>query len=207
MHRTSPSRGRVLFEVLCALGMSASFAGAWMQTHATALLGAAGVAAFYALVHLFDLRQRKAAETAEAVEPQRVEFEPETSEIVVPMVSSGQLVDEGAIEEVEAAEPGPVRTGPGRRSGSRKSSGGRRAKAPKAAKLVELTPVEEVQEVAAAWPMTEVTEAGALAARVDDEEFVFPADDEPSQPHIAPLFEPEPFARMQRRAFGRRGRL
>ena len=207
MHRTYPSRGRVLFEVLCALGMSASFAGAWMQTHATALLGAAGVAAFYALVHLFDLRQRKAAETAEAVEPQRVEFEPETSEIVVPMVSRGQLVDEGAIEEVATAEPVRVGTGSGRRSGSRKSSSGRRAKAPKAAKLVELTPVEEVQEVAAAWPMTEVAEEEALAARVDDEEFVFPADDEPSQSHIAPLFEPEPFARMQRRAFGRRGRL
>lgn len=210
MHRSIPSRGRVLFEVLCALGMSASLAGAGMQTHATALLGAAGVAAFYALVHLFDLRRPKSAETAE---PQRIEFDPPTADIVVPMVAVDEPVAVACPVGVEAAvESDAPRAGSGRRTGGSRKGGGRRAKAPKAAKVVELTPVEEVGlasvEVAeAAWPMADEPEAEMLADPVNEEEFVFPDSDEPSQQQIAPLFEPEPFARMQRRAFGRRGRL
>jgi len=199
MHSFHPSRGRVLFEVLCALGMSASLAGAWLQTHATALLGAAGVAAFYALVHLFDLRTPK---TAETVEPQRVEFEPPTADIVVPMVAVGAVpVADGVAQDV--VEPTPTRASEGRRSGGSRKGAGRRAKAPKVAKVVNLAPVEEPE---APWPVTDEPEVQELADPAD-EEFALPSDDEPSQSHIAPLFEPEPFARMQRRAFGRRGRL
>ena len=201
MHRSTPSRGRVLFEVLCALGMSASLAGAWMQTHATALLGAAGVAAFYALVHLFDMRGPKAAKT---VEPQRVEFDPPTADIVVPMVAvEAEPVTDSVVEKVELEEPAADRASSGRRSGGSRKSAGRRAKAPKAAEVVELAPVEEPE---APWPVTEQPEEQEFAEQAD-EEFTFQSDDEPSQSHIAPLFEPEPFARMQRRAFGRRGRL
>jgi len=175
-----------------------------MQTHATALLGAAGVAAFYALVHLFDLRGPSAAKTAD---PKLVEYDPATADIVVPMVAveAEQVTD----SVVALEEPGEARTDAGRRAGGSRKSPGRRAKAPKVAKVVELAPLEEPETP---WPVVQepdVTEEPAVEqfAEMDDEEFVFSDNGEPSQSHIAPLFEPEPFARMQRRAFGRRGRL
>ena len=77
MHSFHPSRGRVFFEVLCALVISASLVGAWIQTGATALLPAGSVAALYGLVHLFDMRRPKSAEAPksfEAVLPQRIDF-------------------------------------------------------------------------------------------------------------------------------------
>jgi hypothetical protein len=68
MHSFQRSRANILFEVACALALSASFAAAWQQTGAPALIAAAGVAGLYGLVHLFDLRQRQAgAVTVEAV--------------------------------------------------------------------------------------------------------------------------------------------
>jgi hypothetical protein len=190
--------------------MSASLAGAWIQTHATALLGAAGIAAFYAVVHVFDLRQPKAAKT---VEPQRVEFDLPTADIVVPMVAvEAEPVTDSVVEEVEPEESAEARISGGRRSGGSRKGAGRRAKAPKAAEVVDLAPAEEPE---APWPVTDKPDAQELAdlgeeqefTDLADEEFSFPPDVEPSQSHIAPLFEPEPYARTQRRAFGRRGRL
>lgn len=201
MHSFHASRGRVLFEVLCALGMSASLAGAWLQTHATALLGAAGVAAFYALVHLFDVRRPM---LAEVVEPQRVDFEPPAADIVVPMVAiDAERAGESVVDDEGPVEPTQTRVSEGRRSGGSRKGAGRRTKAPKIAKVVELASVEEPE---APWPVTDEPEVQEFAD-LADEEFALLPDDEPSQSHIAPLFEPEPFARMQRRAFGRRGRL
>jgi hypothetical protein len=201
MHSFQPSRGRVFFEALCALGMSVSFAGAWMQTHATALLGAAGIAALYGLVHLFDMRRPK---LAVAAEPQRIDFAPEAPDIVVPMAIAEEQpeADEHA-ELVEVVEQAAPRAGPGRRTGGSRKGGGRRAKAPKAVKAVVPALPEEAD---APWPMAEEADLSEPAA-VADEEFVFSADDESAQPHIAPLFEPEPFVRMPRQAFGRRGRI
>ena len=45
------------------------------------------------------------------------------------------------------------------------------------------------------------------AAHSGDAEFASVPELEAAHPHIAPLFEPEPFARMPRPAFGRRGRI
>ena len=200
MHSFQPSRGRVFFEVLCALGMSVSFAGAWLETHATALLGAAGIAALYGLVHLFDMRLPRSAVT---VEPQRVEFAPETADIVVPMVTAAEPeAAEHHVEEVAVVEPAAPRSGDGRRSGSRKGSG-RRAKAPKVAKAPEPAPVEEA---GVPWPIADEAELHEQSLQ-EEEEFAFIPDGETAQPHIAPLFEPEPFVRMPRQAFGRRGRI
>jgi hypothetical protein len=182
------------------MGMSASFAGAWLQTHATALLGAAGIAALYGLVHLFDMRRPK---SAVAVEPQRVAFAPEAAVVVVPMVTAG--VPEAAepnVEEVAVAEPAAPRSGDGRRSGSRKGSG-RRTKAPKMAKAAEPARVEEAD---VPWPMAEEADLREPALQAD-EEFAPIPEEEPAQPHIEPLFEPEPFVRMPRQAFGRRGQI
>ena len=62
MHSFQRSRAIILFEVACALVLSASFAAAWQQTGASALIAAAAVAGLYGLIHLFDLRQRHAGE-------------------------------------------------------------------------------------------------------------------------------------------------
>ena len=67
MHSFHHSRSRILFEVFCALAISASCVGAWMQTGAWALLPAAVVAALYGIVHTFDLRRRN---SINLVEPQ-----------------------------------------------------------------------------------------------------------------------------------------
>ena len=76
MHSFQPSRGRIFFEVLCAIGIAASCGGAWLQTGASALLAAAAVATFYALVHFFDLFRR---DPSLAVEPQRIDFTEDAS--------------------------------------------------------------------------------------------------------------------------------
>jgi hypothetical protein len=242
MHSFQPSRGRVFFEVLCAWGMSASFAGAWMQTHATALLGAAGVAAFYGLIHLFDMRRTKSAVTAE---PQRIEFEPEmqaravdvvvplvadakpapADEVVVPIVAIAEPVEADEVEQAEPVEelakPAP-RSGSGRRTGGSRKSSGRRAKTAKAEGPVEqilvepvsleLLPAEPkatkavpVEQLVAPWPMPKEPEEAA--AEEQEEEFLYPGEGDAAQPHIQPLFEPDPFVRMPRQGFGRRGRL
>jgi hypothetical protein len=204
MHSFQPSRGRVFFEVLCALGMSASFAGAWLQTQATALLGAAGIAALYGLVHLFDMRRPK---SAMEVEPQRVEFAPEAADIVVPMVTAGvPEAAELAVEEAAAAEPAARRSGEGRRSGGSRKGSGRRTKTPKAAKAAEPAPVEETD---VPWPMAEEPEVESVIepGLTVDEDFAFLPEGDAARSHIEPLFEPEPFARMPRQAFGRRGRI
>lgn len=61
MHRFHPSRARILFEVFCAMTLAASFAVAWTQTGASALLAAASVAVLYGVVRTFDLRHRAPA--------------------------------------------------------------------------------------------------------------------------------------------------
>jgi hypothetical protein len=58
MHSFQPSRGRIVFQVLCAIGVAASFGGAWLQTGASALLAASAIATLYGLVHFFDLFRR-----------------------------------------------------------------------------------------------------------------------------------------------------
>ena len=122
MHSFHQSRGRILFEVLCALGMVASFVGAWQQTGASALLAAASVAGLYGFVHLFDLARR---EPVEAEAPQRIAFEPE---VVAASPAAEAPVAEKAIEIVEEPAAAPVK-------GPRK--GGRKPKAPKAPALME----------------------------------------------------------------------
>jgi hypothetical protein len=204
MHSFQPSRGRVFFEVLCALGMSASLAGAWQQTHATALLGAAGIAALYGLVHLFDLRRPK---SVVAVEPQRVAFAPEAADIVVPIVAAEEPESaEHHVEQAAVAEPAAPRSGGGRRTGGSRKSSAKRTKTPKVETTDELVPAGET---AVPWPMAEEPEVEPAIepSLTVEEEFAFLPEDEAARSHIEPLFEPEPFARMPRRAFGRRGRI
>ena len=217
MHSFQPSRGRILFEVFCALAVVASMVGAWRQTDASALLTAAAAAALFAMVRLFDLGRR---EPVRAEEPQRIEFEPEAQDAVpetpaaqAPLAAVEPLptAPEAGSEEPEPVEPAP-RTAASRRKGGSRKSGSRRASAPKAVEVVELAAAEEVKpaplvEVAPPVHLDEPEIAEApVAGEADVETPEFPVEPAHHVPH-APLFEPEPFVRMPRAAFGRRGRL
>jgi hypothetical protein len=214
MHSFQPSRGRILFEVFCALAVVSSMVGAWRQTHASALLVAAAAAGLWAMARLFDLGRHQ---PAVAEEPQRIAFETEAVEEAQP-VSAAELL-QTAIEPIpapDAGDPEPEvvetapRTGPGRRKTGSRKSGGRRASA-KAADVVDFVSAEEAEtasapDVAAPAPSDELETAGLSLP--DDPDLDGPeADAEPIHVPHAPLFEPEPFVRMQRQAFGRRGRL
>jgi hypothetical protein len=120
MHSFHQSRGRILFEVLCALGIVASCVGAWQQTGASALLAAAAVAGLYGFVHLFDLVR---GEPVEAPVPQRIDFEAEAVVAMPPAEAPAAMFE--AVDEPMA----PPAKAP--RKGSRK------VKAPKASALLE----------------------------------------------------------------------
>ena len=200
MHSFHPSRGRISFEVLCALGIAASCATAWMQTGASALLAAAGVSALYGLVHFFDLfRRRPVAE----VEPQRIEFEPvaQAGPAVARQEERPRLVAVAPEPAEETGQPVVERpadeTAPSAKSSRRvkapRKSSGRKAGGAKAAKVLEAAPYK-TPETEAALPQVE--------SAAETEPF-----EEPFQAPVAPLFEPEPFVRQQQRAmFGRKAR-
>ncbi|MCL6699439.1 hypothetical protein LZ496_11680 [Sphingomonas sp. NSE70-1] len=195
MHSFQPSRGRIFFEVLCAMGIAASCGGAWLQTGASALLASAGVATLYALVHFFDLFRR---DPSVAVEPQRIDFTPAgeanlavASEVFAPEPTVREMVDaleldprltefgEAQVQPVEPLAVHEDEAAPEKapRKASRRTSG-----APKKTKVKQVADTEPV---------------------VAEPVFV----EQVTQTHVAPLFEPDPFHRMPRQGFGRRGQL
>ena len=194
MHSFQPSRGRIFFEVLCALAMSASFVGAWIQTEAPALLAAAGVAALYAIVRLFDMRRGR---PAEAVEPLLVEPTQEQPQVLASDAAEPVAPAKDDPEPVELAvaaepvEPATSRASKARRTKSPRKNGSRRAAAPEPPKATEPAPPVEAT-IARLVPREEL-----------DAEFAAPAEEHIS---LAPLFEPEPYVRMPRPAFGRKAR-
>lgn len=200
MHSFQPSRGRIFFEVFSALAIAASLAGAWAQTGASALLAAAVVAGLSGMVHAFDLaRSRPTA----AEEPQRIEIEPEAHDVIVPMVAVEELravAQEAEGEAAELVEAAPSRAASGRRSGGSRKGSGRRAKPRKEPTVAELVPVDEA---VVPWPTAEEAYPPTDSPPAE-EEFAFLPEEDAGQPHIAPLFEPDPFVRMPRRAFGRK---
>lgn len=183
MHSFHQSRGRILFEVVCALTVGASFYGAWTQTGAWALLPASAAAAFYGLVHLFDLKRPRAATS---VEPQRIAFDEDmpTERTIDACFEEPPVADEPeaaeAFLEAEPAMPKTARATKPRRTKTMRK-GGRRAG-------------DESAPVAAAAPAPR-QEAVAVSPT---------AFDEAVHSNIEPLFEPEPFVRMPRPAFGRK---
>lgn len=220
MHSYQPSRGRILFEVLCALGISAALADAWLQTGVRGLAAAGLVAALYGLVHFFDLFRRN---PAVEVEPQRIEFEtPIEAEPEPNVQSSGpqplpmepQLVavnvvedeppfgvanvveffeDEPAADEVEVVEPVATPAKAGRRAKTPRKGGSRRTSKPTDEEPTELPPAVAVEGEARAH----------LDATLTDT-----APEPPEAPLHSPvtqLFEPETLGRQPHRAtFGRK---
>jgi hypothetical protein len=211
------SRGRILFEVFCSFAISASCAGAWQQTGATALLPAAAVAALYGLVHAFDMRRPKPnlAAPSKSVELARIPepVVPATEATFVPLAPAEQLTTENDIEQVEKAEPTPPRASRTRKTRAAPKGTRRRASAREEEKVIELSPPEQVQATEIAPPeQTPVVEV-APPDEVNVVEPTPPEDsqvaapwrsDETSPVPLRPLFEPEPFVRQQRAAFGRK---
>ena len=198
MHSFQPSRGRILFEVLCAVGIAASCGGAWMQTGASALLAASSIATLFGLVRFFDLFRREASLAAE---PQRIDFavdgeadlsavkdgaapEPTVKEMVDALSLDPRLTDfreaEAAPIETNVARADEVEPAKAPRKGSRRTTGSQ-----KKSKSAEPRPIEEAESAVAHVAIVE----------------------EVTHVHVAPLFEPDPFVRMPRQGFGRRGQI
>ena len=190
------SRGKVIFEVLCVLIIAASCAGAWMQTGAWALLPAALVALLYGVVHAFELVRRN---PVSAADPERIDFATDQPSSLRAPPDSGLALAEASQEtttdmtdeEVKLVELAVPRESKARRAKAPRKVGGRRASEPKDSKVAERDPPQEA-EVA----MPVATGKAEVAAPLPPEE----------APHVplAPLFEPEPFARQQRAMFGRK---
>jgi hypothetical protein len=191
------SRGRIFFEVLCAFTISASCAGAWLQTGAWALLVTSSVMALYGVVNAFDLVRRN---PADAVEPQRIEFQPgpeidvpaiQVADAPIEVAEDQQVTTSNGVHALQLVEPAAPRAKAARLAKSARKGGGRRASAPKEAKLTEQAPPDEPDATELALP-----EEAEVAAAVDFDEAA----------HIShtPLFEPAPFVRQQRAAFGRK---
>ena len=192
-------RGKIFFEVLCALFIGASFVGAWIQTGAWAFLGPAFVFTLFGLYWSFDMfGSREPVRAAAAVEPSVApvlarESEPVAAPVAIrtfePAAEYVAFEPEPVVEApVALAEfvPGPVvEAKPKRRS--------KKAKAEPVAIVAE--PVAEPDPE----PLVE------QAPVVFDEAPSFEGD-EHHEPHIEPLFDPQPFARQARPAFGKRPR-
>ena len=183
MHSFHQSRGRIFFEIFCALTVAASCAIAYLQTGATSMLAIAGVAAAYSLVHATDVR-RRAAPTAEAP---RAEAPAKAERAVVSA--------EAAVEELAVAEPKASK--PKRRS--RKKQPAEEpvvAEAPPVVEVVEIAE-HEPEPVASDEPPADLPVVPMSVADAADE----PEDD--YHPLVTPLFEPQPMVR-QLRTFGRK---
>ncbi len=100
MHSHRRVRGKVLFEVLCALSLAASFAGAWDQTGSSALLASAAIMALVAIYWAFGLVGRDRADLA--AQPSAVA----AVQPVAAVAEAGEAAVEPAVrEEVFACEP------------------------------------------------------------------------------------------------------
>jgi hypothetical protein len=202
MHSFHPTRERILFEVFCALAIAASCVGAWMQTGAWALLPGAFAAALYGLFHAFDLARPGATVTVA-----RPEHEVATMVHgnVLEAVELEALVEKEperqvAVEETEPLELAAPQESARRRAKAPRKAGGRRASSPNEAKVIEAAPAEAV-EVPVSTPVGEVD----VDAPEEDEVALAIDHDAAAHPHVEPLFELDQFARMPRRAFGRKG--
>jgi hypothetical protein len=164
MHRHHRARGKVLFEVLCALSLAASFAGAWDQTGSLALLASASIMALFAFYWSFGLVARDRSD--DAAQPTAIVADAQETEVEIPMQ-----------EEVIAstlqvlAEPELVAAGPKKQ---------RARKAKKAAVVVA--------------PVVEAPEPVAIEQSISN------------GPPLEQLFDPQPYVRQPRLAFGRKAR-
>ena len=175
MHSFHQSRGRIFFESVCALTVSASCVGAWMELGVPAFLPAAAATALYGLWHLTDMRRPapvlggNIADAAPADESQGdlltyVSAEPEPER------------EPEVLLEVVQVEPKPAP----------------KAKRPKRKK----PPAREI----AADLSREAPETDETVVQMHEP----PESDEEHHAPIVPLFEAQPVVRAPRPVFGRK---
>ena len=167
-----------------------------MQTGAWALLPVALVALLYGVVQAFELVRRN---PVGAADPERIDFATDQPSSLLAPLDSGLPLAEASqkittnmtVEEVKLVELAAPRESKGRRAKAPRKGGGRRASEPKESKVTERAPPEEAEV--------------AVPVAIEKAEVAAPPPPEEA-PHIplAPLFEPEPFARQQRPMFGRK---
>jgi hypothetical protein len=174
MHSFHQSRGRIYFDIFCALTVAAACGFAWLQTGASAMLAIAGVAALHSLVRATDAGRRSPAISAD-----RLAAEPAAEE-------RGDLLSHVAsVEDEPAAAP---KAAPKAKRRSRKKQA--------APRPVADSPAIEPGDLE---PVTEVPQTAEVLDLVEEVEAV-----EEYHPPIQPLFEPEPLVRQQRAVFGRK---
>ena len=107
MHTDRRARGKVLFEVLCALILAASFVGAWEQTGSSALLVSASIVALAAIYWSFGLFGRDRVD--DAAQPAAAMADAQVAEADTP-------VPEVLVREPDVpTEPEPVTAAPKKR--------------------------------------------------------------------------------------------
>jgi len=193
MHSHRRPRGRIFFEVVCALTVGASFVGAWIQTGAWAFVGPAFVFTLFGLYWSFDLfgARNPAPAVQPAVAPVRV-ADPETA-----MDMESAVMPEIRFERFEApAEPAPEPVVDFVEQLDVHTDAVPFVSEPEPEPVVEAQPKAKVKKPRAAKKAAEpvVEQAPSFAEE--------PHYDQ----HIEPLFEPQPFARQARPAFGKRPR-
>ena len=157
MHSHRRPRGRISFEVLCALLLAGSFAAAWQESGISALLASASVTLLFSLYWSAGLFARDRAQPAIAAAEAPAE--------------AADIAAEPAVEIV--AEPEPVA-----------EAKPKRPRKPRAAKRKAEAAIE---------PAVPAVEQPAVYDPPSDE-----------TPHIEPLFDPQPYVRQVRPAFGRK---
>ena len=191
MHSFHQSRGRILFEVFCALGISASCVFAWMQTYAPAMLAVAGFAGLYGLVHAFDMARRRTA-VADPVEATEPVTDDRGDLLVYLEADEPELLLDAEPPVAEAAEEAQPEVSE-----------------PVAAEPIQESEPEVIEPLNEPEPVAELVQEAEPEA-VEPVQEAEPADpvgldpEEPEYSPVAPLFDAEPFVRKQRAAFGRR---
>ena len=109
MHSHHRARGKILFEILCALSLAVTFAAASDQVGSPALLGSAGIMALFALYWAFGLFAR--AGVAEVAQPIAAVAESPVAEVEI-----GAPPEVFACETEVVIEPEPVAVGPRKRT-------------------------------------------------------------------------------------------
>lgn len=220
------SRVRILFEVLCALAIAGSCVGAWQQTGASALLGAAAVTALYGLVHAFDMARGRPTAVADPKPTERaMEQEapgPARQEAFVSPVWPEQHPAADSVAEVVKAEPAAPRPTRAAKTKAPRKPARRRTSVrdekvtelPSApVEVIEVTPPEDTNATEVVPPQepqvtepapSEDTNVTRLAPPENVPAAPPPAADEAAPVPLTPLFDPKPFVRQQRTAFGRK---
>jgi hypothetical protein len=209
MHSHRRPRGKIFFEVLCALLIGASFVGAWIQTGAWAFLGPAFVFTLFGLYWSFDMfGSREPVRAAIAAEPTAAPAFVRESESVAAQVEIRTF--EPAEEFVAAFEPAAVFEQPAALAAAPSPEPVAEAKPKRRSKKARPEAVAIVAEPVVApdpQPIVDPDPEPVVehAPATFDEAPSF-AEDEHHESHIEPLFDPQPFARQARPAFGKRPR-